>query len=380
LDSQENLSNYAPRVTGEELESLRATAEDILPAFLNVEKSPGITFRQFNNVLPRNFPFLFNGFNSLFEHFLFSKNLDLSKRKDSVSKAPQNVIPRPPLLQEKGSILNLNVLSQLSLFIPGGELFQRLRLLYSGSEAGFSMGSFETKVFNWRAPTILLVSGTRLDESSRSTGTEASFVDSLPPKRFPNGSPPNRDRVSFGALVRQPWRHAHKECFGGDDMVLFQLSPTHDVFSASILNKDYVAFNKPPAVHPGITFGCPHPKAGQSSRHDTLQALGPVSLVIDSSFEFGVFTHDYRSRGGAFATSVSRKFDFQERFQIDDIEVWGCGGDAEAKMQRERWEWEAREAEARRRVNLGTGDIAADRALLEMAGLVGSNRSGGSMA
>ena len=39
-------------------------------------------------------------------------------------------------------------------------------------------------------------------------------------------------------------------------------------------------------------------------------------------------------------------------------------------------------AEARRRVNLGTGDVAADRALLEMAGLVGGSgtRSGGSMS
>ena len=35
------------------------------------------------------------------------------------------------------------------------------------------------------------------------------------------------------------------------------------------------------------------------------------------------------------------------------------------------WAWEEREAEARRRVNLGTGDIEADRTLLEMAGLIG---------
>lgn len=163
-------------------------------------------------------------------------------------------------------------------------------------------------------------------------------------------------------------------------MVLFQLGPVHDVFKASVMNKDYVAFTKPPSVNPGITIGCPIPKSGQAARHESLRALGPVSLVIDSSFEFGVFTHDYTSRGGAFSTSISRKFDFQDRFQIDDIEVWGCGGDSEAKVQRERWEWEAREAEARRRVNLGTGDVAADRALLEMAGLIGANRSGGSMA
>ncbi|KAI1375481.1 TLD-domain-containing protein [Hypoxylon crocopeplum] len=380
LDAQENLSSYAYRVAGSDLDDLRATAENVLSAFIDVEKSPGITYAQFNRVLPSNFPFLFNGFNPLFEHFLFSKNLDFSKRKGSISKVVAQAVVQPPLLQETGQIMNLSVLSQLSFFVSGNELFRRLRLLYSGSEAGFSMGSFETKVFNWRAPTILLVSGPRLRDPPSSGGSEGAFNESLPPKRFPDGSSPDRDRLVFGALVRQPWRYTHKTCFGGEDTLLFQLGPNHDVFPASTLNHDYVAFAKAPAANPGIYFGCPHPRTSQSSRHESLRQIGPVSLVIDSSFEFGVFTHDYASRGGAFATSASRKYNFQERFRVDEIEVWGCGGDEESRIQRERWNWEAREAEARRRINLGTGDIAADRALLEMAGLVGANRSGGSMA
>jgi hypothetical protein len=110
-------------------------------------------------------------------------------------------------------------------------------------------------------------------------------------------------------------------------------------------------------------------------------SLGPVSLALDDSFEFGCFTHSYSSQGGAFQTSVVRKVDFQDRFEVSSIEVWGCGGDDEAKYQAEQWAWEAREAEARRKVNLGTGDIEADRALLELAGLIGGHsRGGGSMA
>ena len=396
LDAQENLSSYADRVKGAELEALRATAEDVLSAFLNVEKSPGITFAQFRNILPGNFPYLFEGFNPLFEHFLFSKNLDFTKHRNEVPKPAVPAVIQPPLLQDTGQIMSLSVLSQLSFFIPGSDLFRRLRLLYSGADAGFSMGSFETKVFNWRAPTIFLVSGTRLSDhetSSHAGGSEGVFNDSLPPKRFPNSDGGSGDRLVFGALVTQPWRQTHKECFGGAETVLFQLSPTHDVFPASTLNTDRVAFARPPIPTPGISFGCPHPKsshASSSSLHhqrgshhfdaSSLRRLGPVSLVVDSSFEFGVFTHDYTSRGGAFAPSVSRRADFQERFRVDDLEVWGCGGDEEARVQRERWAWEAREAEARRRVNLGTGDVAADHALLEMAGLVGANRSGGSMA
>jgi hypothetical protein len=248
------------------------------------------------------------------------------------------------------------------------------------------MGSFESKVFNWRAPTILLVSGTRLaDETSHAhSGPASAFLATLPSQRFPQGNrgEDRNERLTFGAYLPQPWKHTHRECFGDEDTVLFQLQPVHDVFRASTVNKDYTSFTKPSTSAPlgGISFGCPPPQPTQAYRRSNLMSLGPVSLALEDSFEFGCFTHNYSSQGGAFQTSAARKFDFQDRFEISSIEVWGCGGDDEAKHQAERWAWEAREAEARRKINLGTGDIEADRALLEMAGLVGANRSGGSMA
>ncbi|KAI3390964.1 hypothetical protein diail_8299 [Diaporthe ilicicola] len=377
MDSREKLSQYAERTTGAELEGLRSAAESILAAFLNVEKSPGIRSGAFDLVLPVALPFLFKGFNALFERFLFSKNLDFDRQQKDGDKAHgASLHVAAPLLQEKASIMNATIISQLSFFIPGSSLFRRLRLLYSGENDGFSMGSFETKVFNWRAPTILLVRGTRLTGSSGRS--EERFAASLPPKRFPDGS--QSSRLTYGVYVSQPWRHSHKECFGDSEALLFQLEPIHDVFPASSLNTDYVSFIRPGvgSTNTGIAAGNPLPTSS-SYRKQSATHLGSVALLIDSSFEFGVFTHDDSSRGGAFQNSVSRKFDFQDRFEIDSLEVWGCGGDEEAKVQAERWAFEAREAEARRRINLGTGDIEADRALLEMAGLIGGNRSGGSM-
>ncbi|KXJ89555.1 TLD-domain-containing protein [Microdochium bolleyi] len=389
MSGLESLSSHTDRVVDEELKSLRSTADDILAAFINVEKSPGITFHHFSNAMSVNFPHLFSGLSPLFEHFLFIKDLDMSKRKDSVGEGagpPTRPVfeepPLPPLLkdQDKSQIMNLNRLSQLSFFIPGDDLFRRLRLLYSGASDGYSMGSFESKVFNWRAPTILLVSGTRVTGQSKPTGAQAAFENSVPPRRFQDDPQHSgrSDRVVFGCLVKEPWQLSSKTCFGGEDMLLFQLSPVHDVFTPSSLNHNYVSFTKTPSPNPGISIGCTPPGLGSTSRNTPLRSLGPVSLTLDSSFEFGVFNHDNTSRGGAFAPSTVRKFDFQTRFQVDDIEVWGCGGDDDAKVQRERWEWEAREAEARRRINLGTGDLEADRQLLEMAGLIGQNRSGGS--
>ncbi|BFZ56253.1 Restriction of telomere capping protein 5 [Savitreella phatthalungensis] len=62
-------------------------------------------------------------------------------------------------------------------------------------------------------------------------------------------------------------------------------------------------------------------------------------------------------------------------YNIDDVEVWGLGGDREA--QRKAWEWEQKETERRKQINVR--DLQAEYDLLEMAGLVGQNRSGGSM-
>lgn len=380
LDAQEGLAMYVDRVTGDNLEGLRRTADSILSSFVNVESSPGVKLHHFNSVIPISLPFLFNGLNPLFEHFLFSKNIDFTKRKDNTAATHQQaMIPHEtdqPLLSDEGEIMDLNVLSQLSFFIRGSSLFRRLRLLYSGGDAGFSMGSFETRVFNWRAPTILLVSGNRISEPPNG-GQERAFVETLPPKRFRNSS--NSSHVVYGVYCSQPWRQTYKECVGDADTLLFQLEPIHEVFHASSINTDYVSFTKPPTSHAGIGIGSPHPKAKATAGLSSHVSLGAVSLMIDASFEFGVFTHNYTSGGGAFHNSISRRYDWQDRFEIESLEVWGCGGDEEAEQQRQRWAWEEREAEARRKVNLGTGDIEADRALLEMAGLIGGNRSGGSM-
>lgn len=284
-----------------------------------------------------------------------------------------------PLLPTESDILDSTVLSQLSFFIKGSNLFRRLRPLYLGSDAGFSMGSFETKVLKWQAPTILLVAGTRLS-SSPSNSRERTFADALASHRLPDGGKGNQknDRVVFGAFIPVPWKITHKECFGDSSTLLFQLEPIHEVFHASTVNKDYVSLTKHPTSPSGITIGSPLPiPTTKSSSSSSIPLQGPVSLVLNDSLEFGVFTHD-PSGGGSFHPSQTRRYAWQERFAINAVEVWGCGGDEEAKRQSDAWAFEEREARLRRQVNLGK-DIEADRALLEMAGLVGQHRSGGSV-
>ncbi|CCC06607.1 unnamed protein product [Sordaria macrospora k-hell] len=335
LDGQDSLDSDPDRVTGAGLQSLRTAAESILAAFLDVEQNPGIEYHRFNKVIAGCLPFLFQGLAPLFEHFLFSKELDFHKGKGDTFRSPvMPPEPRQPLLQDTGSIMNASILSQMSFFIPGSFLFRRIRLLYAGDLDGFSMGSFETKVFNWRAPTILLVSGTRLlDESDHhSNGSVPAFWASLPPRRFPPGSSGEGERLAFGVYIFEPWKLTHRECFGGEETILFQLEPIHDLFRASPLNKDYVSFTRPSAStsHAGVSFGCPPPKPSQAYRRSGMIPLGPVSLMLDGSFEYGCFTHDYASSGGAFQTSMVREYNFQERLTL---KAWRSGAAAGTRKQ-----------------------------------------------
>ena len=392
IDAQQSLSTYIGQLSDERVERLRHTANVILSTF-GVEQNPGVTYRTFDTVVSSCLPYLFDGLNPLFEHFLFARDFDLSKRKASSEKPavethpvippPKSVADPEPVLQEEGEILNLTVLSQLSFFIKGTNLFRRLRPLYSGNKHGFSMGAIEKQCFNWRAPTILLVSG-RLLPSTPANARERTFADTLPAKRHPSSIPESSEAtITFGAYIPTQWKLTHKGCFGDSSTILFQLSPTHDIFSASPYSTDYIYFNRAPTHPAGLGFGTAVPHQSSAHHISSTQSklrLAPISLHLDDALEFGVFTH-LAEGGGSFHPSrlpCRRDKSWQDRFEIDCLEVWGCGGDEVAEAQRREWAFQEREAEARRRINLGTGDREADRELLKMAGIITEN-SGGSM-
>ncbi|KIW07345.1 hypothetical protein, variant [Verruconis gallopava] len=392
LAPQESLAKYsAAQLEEDKLARLRETAGNMLASFGGVEQSPGVRYKTFERVLAATMPFLLDSIQPLFEHFLFPKDLDMHKRKKSLSNpsALRPEIPKEPsipepLLPKEGDILDLPMLHQLASFLGGSALYRRLQPLYSGNVHGFSMGQFEKSCFKWLAPSILLVSGTLLSPNAHNS-REREFLESVPYKRFSPST--TGKRLVYGAYIPVPWKTSPKAAFGTADTKLFQLSPIHDVFSANTLEKSYIYFTKSPSARTGVGFGSPLPSQSMTSSHysaDMSLPLGPVSLHIDDTLTYCSFTHSSQG-GGAFHTSTlpQRKgADWQDRFEIEALEVWGCGGTEEAEQQRKAWAWEEKEAEARRRINLGTGDIEADRELLRMAGLIGGGGrdSGGSMA
>ena len=229
------------------------------------------------------------------------------------------------------------------------------------------MGTFETHVLKWQAPTILLVSGSRMP-SPPETAPERAFTDSLPQKKYPTSPDEGGERLVYGVYLNVPWKLSHKECFGDAGTVLFQLAPVHEVFKASASNKNYAHFNKTNGIAFGNQLSQHHARykvPSHSPEHQHLN-LGPVSLTFDEGLIYGVFNHV--GDGGAFLRSDTRKISgdrvWQDRFEIEEIEVWGVGGDKEAEEQKRQWAWEEREALLRRGVNLGK-DVEADRVSLK---------------
>lgn len=400
MSGRERVSTYLAQLSDAKRSRVEEVADAIMSTYMSADAN-GIRLASFKDITMVCFPYIFDALTSLFERFLFEHDVALSTRKStdsaSLSVPPTPLLPPPPdrelplVLPQEGEILDAALLSQLSFSFGASNVFRRLRPLFSGAVAGFSMGSFERTVFNWQAPSILLVSGTILSPDT-STGRERAFLDALPSKRLPSSIPAGDSqssrRVVYGAYISSPWKQTHKACFADDNSLLFQLYPTHDMFPASSVRKDYVYFNKSSAWPPGVGLGtAPAQLPSQRSSYSYVSSshsqivLGAVSLHIDDSLEIGAFTHR-SDGGGAFHPSKlphRHGRSWQDVFEVDSLEVWGCGGDEEAERQRKAWEWGEREAELRRKVNMGTGDREADREVLKMAGIIDDSRCGGSM-
>lgn len=347
--------------------------------------------------------------------------------------------PKGDIFKREGrtKLITPATMAQLSAMLGPG-LYTRLKRLYVGSEAGFSLRSFESRVFKWRAPTLLLVSGREIEvplslagvgSSVGPSGTpigarERAFNDLIPPLRRLHEQTTTKKHVRrpvfFAAYIVEPWKSHAKNTFGNSESFLIQLEQVQDRFNAEAngpANAPYSTAGKPKhyayftRTQPGgIGFGSPVPQSGTSSTVSSFSQshsgslgssgfkmggssgssgssgsgvfgprfdLGSVSLTLNESLEYGVFRHV--GPGGSYSRTegMRRDCEFETRFEITEVEVWGSGKDEDLEEQRRRWEWEEREAQYRQRVNIH--NIGEERAFLEMAGLVGNHGNGGSM-
>ncbi|ORY02629.1 TLD-domain-containing protein [Basidiobolus meristosporus CBS 931.73] len=236
-----------------------------------------------------------------------------------------------PNFNFSSEILRLGNACILTSFLPSSVVHGAgWHTLYNGSEHGYSMNRFETKVFKYPGPTLLLV-------KVIVTKIQGSFKVDI-----------NKgDEMILGAYVDEPWRFS-RQFWGTSECQLFELSPQFEVFPSNHSNNSHVHCSP---SH-GIGFG------GKIGQHQ---------LYLDNTFQTGRLVNDPLLENMTYAISYSRP-DFQVEFDILEVEVIGLGGEQAKRQQNREWQFEEKEANRRGDVNLANKNQS--RQILEMAGIL----------
>ena len=417
LKPLESVRKYTSDLTAERMESVRNEADSILAAFIPEDGTGGISYQTFSRVVSSSLPYLFDPLTPLFEHLLFSKHLDLSQRcgraESTTTTEPEENEPETPEAPPspimlpgsfESSILNSSMISHLSFFLPSASDINfirsgiKLHPVFSTSAHGSSLTSFSHHVLTWQSSTLLVLQG---------AVTESSSQD-------------QQSMITLGAYLPHPWKSSssHHSTYSRprdstDLPCLFQLSPKHTLLNGNPSPSAHTQ-HTPEAYfsnNTGIAIGAKIPPSSRS-QHLAPTAHGAGSLLVDSNLDFATLQISSVGHHGVFlppitpvptttnstttpsSPSLSSSFistsDASTRTTIDiyNLEIWGLipnetpEGQNAVDQQRASWNFEAKEAERRRNINFkagGDSSTESARWLLESAGLIGGNRSGGSV-
>lgn len=385
LKSLESVKTYTSDLSNERIRDIQKEADCIISAFSPEENDGGISYRAFARTISSSLPYIFDPLTPLFEHMLFSRNLNLSQRRHSDTPVVQEAsekteeIPPPTSIMLPGSfestILNPAVISHLSFFLPSVSssinLFRsdvRLHPVFSTAAHGSSLTSFSHNVMTWQSASLLLIQG----------AAEGS----------------DQETITLGAYIPKPWKSTSSHPSSTPQSsptlpCLFQLSPTHKVLPGNPSPSLEKQSNTPQAwfsSNSGIAIGCQIPPSSRTN-HTHPKPHGAGSLLIDVNLEVAEFYTEPVGHEGVFLPPPSASpSDRSSKLKIDiySLEIWGVVPGPEegllsednnaVQMQRAKWEFEAREAERRRNINIkaGGGDSAKESArwLLETAGII----------
>lgn len=390
----ESVRRYTSDLNAGRMDAVRKAADSILAAFVPEDGAGGIGYQQFADIALSSLPYLFDPLTPLFEHVLFSQNLDLSQTREAaesgIIEAPEKMPESPPPaaapIMLPGSfeslIMNSSALAHLSFFLSSTSSdtsFIRsgvcLHPVFSTAAHGSSLTSFSHHVLTWQSSTLLVLQGSVTDSSDQ-----------------------GHNMITLGAYLPKAWKSSSKP---SDFSLpcLFQLSPKHLLLPG----------NPSPSVHSpstpdayfstntGIAIGCKIPPSSRSQQSDPIPH-GAGSLLIDNSLDTATFHVSSVGHNGVFlpptkATypSDTRNTSTKKTVDIYTLEVWGLvpdessaagQGSSAIDQQRAKWNFEARDAERRRNLNFKAGGDSSNesaRWLLESAGLIGGARSGGSV-
>ncbi|KAF7722439.1 Restriction of telomere capping protein 5 [Apophysomyces ossiformis] len=327
---------------------IRASAERLvasIPSY-NLSNSdndnlPCVSAQQFFTWKNRNAPHLFKTFQSfIYSRFGMCSQHSLSAVSDIVLFEATVSTP------DVSDILDRTYCLLLSWCLPENCLQSKeWHRLYSSSKDGFSMNRFESHVFKYPGPTLLLI---HADITNADVAIDSYDVSTT---------------VVIGALVSQPWKTS-KQYWGDEACFLFELSPTFEVFRPTKRNNQYVYCRD----DFGIGFG------GTSSlAHPPTKEMSSLAITMDNTLQKGYYAQTLYPPLPTFESSAKRK-SFAYSFETINVEVFGLGNNKARALQEKEWAFEKREALRRAGLNIRQSDNSIDKELLKMAGIIDENR------
>ena len=364
LGPMDNVADYGKKnLDGARLGAYDQDVEALVAAFDPQGTGSGIRYQAFARAIA-SLPFLLDPLHALFEHFLFSRNLDLSGTRGRTMSNP--VTASPTKLdaisasgsgdQDSGSptsILTPALAAHLSTFLatksgPSGRTVNLHRSgtqfypIYATSRQGTSMSSFSRYVMSWKSAALMLVRGTPLQASSSGA---AAAARSNTGKSF-----------VIGAFLPTCWSEAGDDASASPSSSsksssdqppsLFLLSPFHALFPLNPYNRQTSSSTSTVHFHPkaGISLGCIIPPSSRTATASRQPILGPVSLRIDPDMATATFQHDSAQGAGAFLPDPNFELAQQQpgrgdhsrndnnnssrcsktiELDLEELEVWG---------------------------------------------------------
>lgn len=406
LKPLEDIRTYTSQLNQDYMESVEKQAKSILAAFLSEKNANGIDYKPFIKMVSSSLPYLFDPLTPLFEHLLFSKNLDFSRSQveegsstsENKDKGSESTLTNPVMLPGafESAILNQSLISHLSFFLPSPSLRSNflkdgvhLHPVFSTATHGSSLTSFSHNVLTWQAPSLLILQGMEADSDQKQGDTIITLGAYIPDSWTSS---------TQGQSSPQRRRQQAQPC-------LFQLSPEHILLPGNpsppspSQNQHFAIAHF--STLTGLALGCQLPPPSRTTGHSRSQSQaqqptphGAGSLIVDKNLETVEFHVSPFGSDGVFlppACASSNGTSLKKTIDIYNLEIWGIvppldseaessqGGKSAVDIQRRNWEFENREVERRKGLNIkatGNGDTEGARWLLETAGIIGGHGGG----
>ncbi|KAI8376073.1 TLD-domain-containing protein [Radiomyces spectabilis] len=309
-----------------------------------------ISRHHFKQWKSRNAPHLFRTLHSfLYNKFAMNTKHTVTHTRDVV--LDKDMIP----IVDQSDLLTVSYTTLLCWCLPQNCFdAKEWHRLYSGDDDGFSMNRFESHVFKYSGPTLILIQGQVLSSTHTKSDAKEGEVSTL----------------VFGAYISEPWKHS-KHYWGDENCLLFELSPHFEVFRPTLHNSQYIYCHD----DFGLAFGgfnqsMMTPKPPHHSRHS-----GPPAFVfsMDNSLQAGFYMQENYPEAATFEKSAFRG-QFGYAFETMRIEVFGLGGEKARQQQKRAWLFEKEEALRRAGVQIRQEGGNVDKEILRMAGIIDEHR------